>query len=205
MKQHPANFNRRPLILLAVVALVCAAAGTSRAQRTTPNQTGTMGGTDLGSRERQIRSMEIGQEHKRTPQDILAEINEDMRQLQTLSDGLAHATASDQQINYKFISDSVVEIKKRSIRLNTDLALPQAGKDEKRSDNKEADGSQLQTGLAALNKLIDSFLHNPIFSDAGAPDPQLAAKARRDLEEIITLSDKLRKTADKLNKSGGKS
>ena len=205
MKQHPAKHNTCLVILLAVVALICVA-GTSRAQqpRNTPNQTGTMGGTDLESRERQIRSMEIDQEHKRTPQDILAEINEDMRQLQTLRDGLAHATASDQQVDYKFISDSVVEIKKRSMRLNTDLALPQGAKDEKRNDTKEADGSQLQPGLAALNKLIDGFLHNPIFSDAGAPDPQLAAKAKRDLEQIITLSDKLRKTADKLNKSGGK-
>jgi len=206
MKQRPAKHNIHLVILLAVVALICTAS-TSRAQsqpRTTPNQTGTISGPDLESRERQIRSMEIDQEHKRTPQDILAEINEDMRQLQTLRDGLAHATASDQQVDYKFISDSVIEIKKRSMRLNTDLALPQGAKDEKRNDTKEADGSQLQPGLAALNKLIDGFLHNPIFSDAGAPDPQLAAKAKRDLEQIITLSDKLRKTADKLNKSGGK-
>src|SRR5205085_8696786 len=121
----------------------------------------TMGGTDLGSRERQIRSMEIDKEHQRTPQDILAEINEDMRQLQTLSDGLAHATAADQQIDYKFSSNSVVEVKKRSTRLNTNLALPQGAKDDKRNEDKAADGSQLQPGVAALNKLIDGFLHNP--------------------------------------------
>jgi hypothetical protein len=202
MSQYPARYNPHLLILLTVAALL-SLAGTGRAQRTTPNQTGTINGVDLSSRERQIRSMEIDKEHQRTPQDILAEINEDMRQLQTLSDGLAHATAADQQVDYKFISDSVVEVKKRSMRLNTNLALPQA-KDEKHSDDKPADGNQLQPGVAALNKLIDGFLHNPIFSDAGQPDPQLAAKAKRDLEQIITLSDKLRKTADKLNKSGGK-
>jgi hypothetical protein len=58
--------------------------------------------------------------------------------------------------------------------------------------------------LLALNKLLDGFLHNPIFSDAGEIDLQLAAKARRDLEDITVLSEKLRKNADKRSKTSGK-
>lgn len=196
--------TRLLLLLLASLGLICAAAGSSFAQRTTPNQTGTLNGTDISTRERQIRSMEIDKEHQRTPQEILAEINEDMQQLKTLNDGIAHASAADQAPNYRLISDNVVEIKKRSLRLKTDLALPPADKDAKRPENKDADNGQLQPGLTTLSNLIDSFLHNPIFSDAGQPDPQLAAKARQDLDGIIAISDKLRKSADKLAKNAGK-
>ena len=36
---------------------------------------------------------------------------------------------------------------------------------------------------------------------SAAPDMQLAAKARLDLEDIILVSEKMRKTAEKLSKS----
>lgn len=62
----------------------------------------------------------------------------------------------------------------------------------------------LQPSLSVLNGLLDSFLHNPVFTDTGAVDLQLAAKARQDLEDIIVVSEKVRKTAEKLNKSSGK-
>jgi hypothetical protein len=51
--------------------------------------------------------------------------------------------------------------------------------------------------LSALNKLLDGFLRNPIFSDSGPLDMRLAARARRDLEDIVVLSEKLRKNAEK--------
>lgn len=62
----------------------------------------------------------------------------------------------------------------------------------------------MQPTLAALNKLLNSFLNNPIFSDAGAVDLQLAAKARRDLDDIIGLTDALRKSAQKRGKDSDK-
>jgi hypothetical protein len=52
--------------------------------------------------------------------------------------------------------------------------------------------------LAALNGLIMNFVSNPIFKNSDAVDPQQAAQARRDLDGIISLSEKMKKTADKL-------
>ena len=195
MKQHPTRTGRSLMLLAAAVFCACAA-GSVRAQR--------MGTHDreLGSRSAELSDLERStQRKKRTPQEVLAEVNEDMRQLQTLHDTIAHAAA--QPLNYKLIAESTAEIKKRSLRLRTDLALPEVAKDEKQAERKDA-GNDLPPALDTLNKMFDAFLHNPIFSDMGAVDQQLAAKARRDLEGIITLSDKVRKNADKMSKSGDK-
>jgi hypothetical protein len=47
---------------------------------------------------------------------------------------------------------------------------------------------------------MTSFLTNPVFSDMGTLDNQLALKARRDLEYVIDLSEVLKSGADKLSK-----
>jgi hypothetical protein len=54
---------------------------------------------------------------------------------------------------------------------------------------------------SVLDKPLHSFLHNSVFTDTGAVDLQLAAKARKDLDDIIVVSEKVRKTAEKLSKS----
>jgi hypothetical protein len=164
---------------------------------------------DAGARypnsDMQVRVLELEREHARTrdPNTILNEINEDLHRLQALHDELAQAAAVNQQLNYKDILAATAEIKKRALRLKIDLALPAGVKAEKGNANREADNEQLQPGLAALNKLLDGFLHNAIFSDSGPPDPHLAAQAKRDLDDIITRSEKLYKMADKVNKAGG--
>jgi hypothetical protein len=196
MKQELTSFAPRALFSFAIAAaFVCAGAGSLRAQMTAPPQ-------DLTLREHQMSEIERSTTRKREPKEILAEVNEDLTRLKVLNEGIsANATATDQQLNVKSIVENVTEIKKRSTRLSIDLALPPEEKDTKR---KSAENDALQPALATLNKLLDSFLTNPIFSDAGAIDLQLAAKARGDLNEIISLSDKVRKNADKWSKKTGK-
>lgn len=198
MKQNFTSFAPRALFLFVIVAaFVCAGASSIRAQVTAPPR-------DLTIREHQMSALEREKTRKREPKDVLAEVNEDLTRLRVLNDGInANATANDQQLNYKSIVENLSEIKKRSTRLSTDLALPPEEKETKRI-GKDAENGALQPALTALNKLLDSFLNNPIFSDAGAVDLQLAAKARNDLDDIIVLSDKLRKNADKLSKKSSK-
>lgn len=212
MKEHPARFAAKPLTLLAVAALVCLAQAQARAQaRTSPQPPKP---PDAGARypdngDMEVRAIELEGERgraNRDPNAILKEVNEDLLRLRALNEEVARAGGVGQQPDYRHVLDSTTEIKKRALRLKIDLALPQVAKEEKRNDLKGADNGQLQPGLEMLGKLLEGFLHNPIFNggDAGALDPHLTAKAKRDLDDIITLSEKLRKTADKLNKSGGK-
>jgi hypothetical protein len=203
MKKRLTRLAARPLALLAFAACVCLAQTQARAQA----QPSAPPPQNVEMREQQIRALEIDKEKaSRDPQVILTQINEDLHRLQALNEEMAHTASDSVQFNFKYVLDSTAEVKKRALRLKTNLALPQNGKDEKRNDLKEADNGQLQPGLSMLNKLLDGFLRNPIFNsgEVGALDPHLTAQARRDLDDIITLSEKLRKTADKLNKSGGK-
>ncbi|HBB86728.1 MAG TPA: hypothetical protein DC047_03825 [Blastocatellia bacterium] len=200
MKNHPAQFGASAFVLLALAATTGTTVNAQGANQNAPpaQQQVTMRESELSTRPESAAP-------KRDPQEIMAEVNDDLHQLQTLTGSIStHAAATDQPLNYQSILADVTEIKKRSVRLRTDLALPQGGKDEKRDSFKDAEKGELQPALAALNKLLDSFLHNPIFSDAGAVDVQLAGKARRDLEDIVVLSDKVRKNAEKRSKLSGK-
>ena len=202
------------LILLSPVSSTAQTAPqiTSPTQQKPATQTNV---PDAGARypngDMQVRTIELEREHARANRDptaILNEVNEDLHRLQALNEEIAPAASATPaaQPDYKHVLDLTAEVKKRALRLKTDLALPQTAKEEKRNDLKEADNGQLQPGLTMLGKLLEGFLHNPIFSggDVGALDPHLTAQAKRDLDDIIALSEKLRKTADKLNKSAGK-
>lgn len=152
-----------------------------------------------------MSSLEREKTRKREPKEILTEVNQDMGRLKILNQELsAHVAATDQQLNYKSILENLTEVKKRAVRLGTDLALPQEENKEKRIVGKDAEKGALQPALLELNKLVDDFLNNPIFSDTGAVDLQLAAKARRDLDGVILISDKLRKNAEKRSKASVK-
>jgi len=113
------------------------------------------------------------------------------------------ATAASEPINYKATSDYAVEMKKRGTRLRINLAgLPKTKKDEKRpKEIVPQDEAQMRSLLSSVNVLMTDFLTNPVFSDMGTLDNQLALKARRDLDALIELSDVVRKSADTLAKT----
>jgi hypothetical protein len=51
---------------------------------------------------------------------------------------------------------------------------------------------------------VKSFVWNPVFQQSGIIDVQNSAKARRDLEGILKLSEQIRKFADAVGKNSGK-
>lgn len=177
---------------------MCAAATTAHGQRGSQR-------IEMAERANRVREDEMERSRKRDPSEVMAEVNDDLRQLNQLNDAIAMQTAAtNQTISYDSLVGSAIEIKKRSIRLRTDLVLPKADSKEKLPEFNDAEKGELQPALASLNKLLESFLHNPIFSDAGEIDMQLAAKARHDLDSIIVLSEKVRKNAEKRSKSNNK-
>lgn len=194
MTQHSIQSAVRRVSLLAL-ALVAANAMPVNAQKT----------RDLDRREERLTALERETERKRDPKEILVEVNEDLSRLNALNEGLSTMAATNTQpLNSKDIVESLTEIKKRATRLKSSLALPREQNEEKSEGFKDAEKAELQLGLTTLNKLLAGFLHNPIFSDSGPLDMRLAAKARRDLEDIIVLSEKLRKNAEKRNKPADK-
>ncbi|HEX3281851.1 MAG TPA: hypothetical protein VHR36_11530 [Pyrinomonadaceae bacterium] len=193
MKKPYLTFAFQPL-LFVTLTLFIATVSPSRAQAI-PGQ------PDLGMREHQMGQLERDTTKKREPKDVMAEVNDDLARLGVLREGISAALKANNFLDYKNFMDNAVEIKLRSTRLRTDLALPLDEKAPKHDPLKGVDNTTLAPVLSVFDKLLDSFLHNPVFTDTGAVDLQLAAKARQDLEDIIVVSDKVRKTAEKLSKS----
>ncbi len=135
---------------------------------------------------------------KRQPLDW-AQIKEDFEQMQMVSNNMRRSvtTTADGVLDYKFISSATSEIKKRASRLKSNLSLPL---DEQLQPSK-IDGLQMRTLLSALDGLIIRFVKNPIFKTAGVVDAEQSVKARRDLERIIEISDKIRKDAEESKKN----
>ena len=63
---------------------------------------------------------------------------------------------------------------------------------------------ELTSAAASLNALVNSFVWNPVFQRPGVIDLELSAKASRDLEGIIRLSEQIRRSAEGLGKVAGR-
>jgi hypothetical protein len=196
MTNHPAKFA---LFLISLLSVPGVAVPIGQ-QPSAPSQ------VRMVERENSARENEREERtRKRDPNEVMAEVNDDLRQLNELNGAIAmHTSSSNQPLDYGSILGSATEVKKRSTRLRTNLALPKAEIKEKVPDFKEAEQGELLPALTSLNQLLESFLHNPIFSDAGEIDMQLAAKARHDLDSIVVLSEKVRKNAEKRSKLSAK-
>ena len=138
---------------------------------------------------------------KRDPQEILAEVNEDFNRLRAIDEEMKTRLASNATLDYRQVAATSAEVKQHATRLKTNLTLPDPK--EKRLKVEEP-GADLKPALTTLEGFLNSFLTNPIFSDAGDLDARLAGKAKLDLDSILELSEKIRKSADKLSKNPGK-
>jgi HAMP domain-containing protein len=195
-KQH---FRFGDLFVAHVVvslAVFGTAAGVYAQGSSTPPQ------RDMSNAERNVRSMEIGASTPRDAKTVLGEVNDDFARIHVLNDEIKSASSSNGPLNYKSLSDTSVELKKRATRLRLNLTgLPKKEGDEKpRKESVPLDETQMKALLSSLNTVISSFLTNPVFSDMGTLDNQLALKARHDLENLIELNEVVKKGADKLGK-----
>lgn len=160
---------------------------------------------NLLDRETQITLLERGSKPrvKQDQQLLLSQINEDFMRLQAVNNEVKLKIAKNSTLDFKHISDASAEIKKRSVRLRTNLVFPDSEREETREkpQTQAPDEGQLRIPLLTLDRLIKSFVTNPVFTAAGVINAQQAAEAKADLNAIIDLSDKIKKRADKLNKA----
>lgn len=199
MKTDRSQFIKSFFVIAAMYFAVILATGvTAYGQKTAPQR-------DMSSAERNVRAMEIGAGTPKDSKTILAEVNEDFERLRAINDEVKNASLPGSAVNYKTILGNSLEIRKRATRLKTNLTgLPKAENEEKRrKDSVPADEAQMKSLLSSLNGVMTSFLSNPVFSDMGTLDNQLALRARHDLEDLIELSDVLKKGAEKLGKRNG--
>ena len=178
---------------------------------------------NIQAREQQLRAIErpITTKSPEEARLALAQINEDFMRLQAVGHELRTAAATA-ALDYESVAKGTEELRKRALRLKRNLVFVQSengqGKKERRDpqayEKRQAalvklnelskgapDSGQVKHSLTTLVQTIKSFVTNPVFQQANVVDADLSLKASGDLEDMIELSDKLRKLTKKLSEA----
>ncbi|HYP52318.1 MAG TPA: hypothetical protein VEQ42_02195, partial [Pyrinomonadaceae bacterium] len=199
---------------VGVAALICASsfllmvsAEPSFAQRGSPGATAAGRRVDTLTRQgEQYERDNLGREReapadaprdRRRAKDAAEQVKRDFDGLQAAYNKIVLAMAPGKRPDLDSILDSVVEVKRCASRLRDHLALPKAGDDEADEARGEARAARLEESLLMLRKHIYSFVTNPLFDGPPVLDVQQAAKARRDLDKILELSESIRRSGDR--------
>jgi len=129
---------------------------------------------------------------------LSAQLQEDFVKLGTTNVETVAVQAGS--LDYKSLSATTADLKNRATRIKYNvpiLMIPAKGEKPRYQDTPD----QLQSMLPELNRLIDSFFASPIFRENSANDAALRAKAVRDLDSIIVLSDTISKLAKRMSKA----
>lgn len=202
------------LRITAVAAFAMALAPPALGQQSTSTSGQSVGRTvsaaerrarDLSERTFNLRMLEKELRRPReetNPQMPLMQIREDFLRIQVVNNDLAKAVSENSALDLKLVAKSTSEIKKRANRLKFNLALPEFKKDAAKSKTEVGpELGHVKSSLSTLDQLVLRFTNNPVFKRADVVDAQLAAKARRDLDEIIELSGGIKKNSEKLLKA----
>ncbi|HWS87863.1 MAG TPA: hypothetical protein VN282_12910 [Pyrinomonadaceae bacterium] len=139
---------------------------------------------------------------KREPRLALAQIREDFVRLQVVNNDLMKAVAGGGQLDLKLVAKSASEIRKRAERLKENLALPEPeGEAKAPAGLTPADPEQLRTALSRLDGIVLRFVNNLHAKGVGRFDAQMSDRLRRDLEAIVSLSERVRKSSEKLGEA----
>ena len=185
---------------LSVAILVCGASGS--AQESSSQSSRDARRAEIESRQRALWTLEKEankNRHKaRTPSannPAFRQFKEDFEGMQLANYALADLVVAAEPFDYREIGKQASEVKKRAARLRTTLVLPEADKQDK-PDEKPA----LKDAITRLGLLVQKFISNPMFQELTVLDANHTVKARRDLDEIVRLSEHIRKTAESLSK-----
>ena len=197
--------------LLLAIQAVCLAQGTGTpiigTQRTDPAKERIR---DEQQRQMALRSggHREGDAHvdEKTVKAAAEQLNEDFKRVQVIRNELARAVTSGSALDYKHVSEEAAEVRKRSLRMQTYLALREerdASKrqhDDEETDADAPDEKSLRDSLVRLCHRIDSFVANPRFKSPDVVNVDANEKAARDLREIIALSRRIKGGAERLRR-----
>jgi hypothetical protein len=158
---------------------------------------------DMSRREYQLRDLGVNsaKPDRKKLEALMAQTQEDFTRILTLHNEIVRAISSDHALDYRFVTEATGEIRKRASRLQDTLLLGEVSKEDEKTDTASIESSEMKGVLVTLCKRIKSFVTNPVIETPGTVDAVQTAKARRDLESVIKLSDRIKKDANKLSKN----
>jgi hypothetical protein len=135
-----------------------------------------------------------------TPEDKFPQIKEDFERIQIVNGEVLQAGGAP---DYARLWEAAEEVRRRSERLKSNLFAPEPEKKPKGEAVEEVVQTDLKSLLSELDGALARFVNSPMFQNTRVVNPQDSAKARQELEEVIKLSTRVSKEADKLKKPGG--
>jgi len=145
-----------------------------------------------------------GEQFKKEQISLFPQIKEDFKLIQIVNNDLMKLVFVKKLVDYKQISASTQEINKRAHRLEKNLLLPKSNTEKNFKYQEASDVEQLKASLLSLDRLVMSFVTNPLFNSPNVINPGLAGVAERDLKNIIRFSDAIKSNVTRLNKTANK-
>jgi hypothetical protein len=137
---------------------------------------------------------------EKSPEDKFPQIKEDFERIQIVNGEVLQARGAP---DYVRLSEAAGEVSRRAARLKSNLFTPETEKKPKAEGVEEKDQRELKSLLSALDDALARFVNSPMFQNPKVVDPRDNEKARQDLDEVIKLSTRVLKEADKMKKPGG--
>jgi hypothetical protein len=206
MKSHPVRLGSiviqiiRTFAVLLLFALPAMAQGNPTFPKPATRDNPTTNPAEFNGRNENITLLERGKDEAQRQQLVMQQMNEDFNKIQSSDKDVLSAASANEGPDFKRIVEGLVDINMRANRLRKNMALP-AGKPEKDKDKTKSDVGDLRPALISLNGLITSFVGSPIFQKGSSVDNTVLTRARRDLDGIIDLSERIRKNVEKTNKA----
>ncbi|HYO91101.1 MAG TPA: hypothetical protein VEQ40_05670 [Pyrinomonadaceae bacterium] len=190
-----AAFPRSALATLIPLALALVSYTDAYAQQQTRAE------RDLAARERQLRGVgkairienDIAQ-----PRVTLGQVKQDYVGLQQANNAILSMLAQKNGLDYKVIEEAASEIKKRAGRLKSYMLTLQMVRENenRRKSLLEIETKAIKESLLSLDSTIARLIENPIFKNFNrVVDADGALKARDDLDDIIDLSEGIKRSA----------
>jgi len=197
---------KRSTVLFCVLLSVFAAAVVARSQPRFPGPAARENNRSMDEYDRTLNRMKndakAASERRR---NLFPQINEDFQRIQVIHNEIVRMLQPDKGLNYDRLADLTGDMKKRSGRLRENLALPEPDKTAAEPAHLETiDEVHIKKSIADLHDVVVSFVANPIFKNLGVVEPKTIDAATKDLNNLIDISDEIKKEAKTLGKSAKK-
>jgi hypothetical protein len=154
------------------------------------------------AQQRMLASIAEKQRQKRDPKLALAELQEDFKRIQAVNLDMVRTLSKGGTLDLKFVANSADEIKKRAARLKTNLVLPESVQKENRLPPESVMNlEQLKRSMLTLGKSVYSFVKSPFFREIDVLNQEEGGKVRNMLDDIIELSERIKKNSENLRKN----
>jgi hypothetical protein len=204
MKLRVRRSSRCAAILFAAAFTPLLPTTTARAQSAQQRRDAQR--ADMEARQRALRTLsdDLKKSQRKAPdtRPTYQQVAEDFQELQLRNYNLSGAAEPGAELDYARVGAEAAEVRRRAARLKSELALPAVKKDDKRQGAEETlTPAGLKAAISSLDALVKSFVWNPVFQKPDVLDAENSAKAGRELEEILRLSEQVRRAAESLGKA----